>query len=252
VANQLPAAVLWDQDGTLIDTEPYWIAAEFELVAEHGGSWSHEQALQLVGNSLPESARIIKAAGVRLPMPDILEYLIDRVIASIRQSMPWRPGVHELLLELKAAGIPTALVTASYRRLAAEVAAQSGGLIDVVVAGDDLVPDNVGQGAGITASEAGAKRAIKGKPDSAHLRAIRGKPDAEPYLRAAELLGVSITDCIAIEDSPNGISSAMASGAKTIGVPCMVPIPDREGLEVVDSVADLDVASIWGPFSASP
>ena len=60
----LPAAVLWDMDGTLVDTEPYWIAAQNELVASHGGTWSHEQALQLVGNSLVDSARILQAAGV--------------------------------------------------------------------------------------------------------------------------------------------------------------------------------------------
>lgn len=123
----------------MIDSEPYWIAAEFALVDEHGGHWSHEQALELVGNSLPVSASIIKATGVRLSEPEILDYLIDRVIASIRDRMPWRPGAHELLLELKAQGVPTALVTASYRRLAEVVAEQAGGLIDVVVAGDDVM-----------------------------------------------------------------------------------------------------------------
>lgn len=210
-----PAAVLWDQDGTLIDSEPYWIDAEFALVAEHGGHWSHEQALTLVGNSLPVSAQIIKATGVRLSETEILDYLIDRVIAAIQQKFPWRPGARELLTELNAADIPTALVTASYRRLAQAVADATGGLIDVVVAGDEV---------------------------------RHGKPDPEPYLRAAQLLGVDPADCVAIEDSPGGITSALASGACTLAVPCMVPIPPRPGLRVRDSLTEVDLAALRGWF----
>ena len=55
-----PAAVLWDMDGTLVDTEPYWIATEFAMAEKYGGVWSHEQALGLVGNDLLESGRVIK------------------------------------------------------------------------------------------------------------------------------------------------------------------------------------------------
>ena len=59
-------AVLWDMDGTIVDTEPYWIAAEHALVEAHGGTWSHEQAMQLVGQSLTFSAGLLQQAGVKL------------------------------------------------------------------------------------------------------------------------------------------------------------------------------------------
>jgi len=215
VASPLPAAVLWDQDGTLIDSEPYWIASEFALVEQHGGQWSHEQALGLVGNSLPKSAAALHDAGVQLSEQEILEFLLNYVIAAIRKQMPWRPGAHELLLELRAAGIPTALVTASYGSLAQVVAEQTGGLIDVVVAGDDVA---------------------------------RGKPDPECYLRAASLLGAQPADCVAIEDSPNGLTAALAAGCVTVGVPCMVPIPPRPGLRIVDSLTDLHLSDLRSWF----
>ena len=102
----LPQAVLWDMDGTLVDTEPYWIAAEHELVEAHGGTWSHEQALQMVGNPLTESATILQAAGVDLPSEQIIDFLISRVIEQVEVEVPWQPGARELLAELRERGLP--------------------------------------------------------------------------------------------------------------------------------------------------
>lgn len=209
--------MLWDQDGTLIDSEPYWIEAEFALVREHGGSWSHEQALALVGNSLPQSAAVLRAAGVQLSEAEVLDFLIDRVINATKTKMPWRPGAHKLLAALKSEGIPTALVTASYRRLADVVAEQTDGLIDVVVSGDEVV---------------------------------HGKPDPEPYQRAAALLGFAPQDCVAIEDSPGGLRSALAAGCKTLGVPCMVPLPNLPGLHTAPSLTEVTVDTLRGLFIA--
>ena len=87
-----PQAVLWDMDGTLIDTEPYWLAAEAELVVSHGGTWSHEQGLALVGNALPDGARALQLAGVQLEIREIIDWLSARVVAGIRSSRsPARP-----------------------------------------------------------------------------------------------------------------------------------------------------------------
>ena len=61
-----PAAVLWDMDGTIVDTEPYWMAAETALVESFGGTWTHENALALVGKGLLYSAEILRDAGVRM------------------------------------------------------------------------------------------------------------------------------------------------------------------------------------------
>jgi beta-phosphoglucomutase-like phosphatase (HAD superfamily) len=99
----LPAGVLWDMDGTLIDSEPYWIPAETELVESFGGTWTHEMALQMVGNSLLTSAGILQAAGVDMELGEIVDWLLDRVVAATVQRVPWQPGALELLKALAAA-----------------------------------------------------------------------------------------------------------------------------------------------------
>lgn len=202
---RLPAAVLWDMDGTIVDTEPYWMRAETELIESFGGSWSADDGLQLVGSGLLDAAAIIREAGVDLPLPEIVDRLTDRVMALIAQEVPWRPGARELLGELRAAGVRTALVTMSLRRMALTVADALGSdAFDLVVAGDDVT---------------------------------RPKPHPEPYLTAAERLGVSIRDCIAIEDSEFGLVSAVSSGAATIGVPCHVTLHEAPTHELWPSLA---------------
>src|SRR5690606_27875666 len=117
-SRRMPAAVLWDMDGTLVDTEPYWLTAETELVRTWGGEWTTEDGLQLVGQGLEHSARILQSRGVDLDVDEIVDTLTDRVLAQVRESVPWRPGSRELLQELRDAGIPTALVTMSIGRMA--------------------------------------------------------------------------------------------------------------------------------------
>ncbi len=184
-------------DGTLVDTEPYWMVAERELVDAWGGVWTHEDGLQLVGQGLWESALVFQSRGVALSEQQIIDTLTDRVLEQIADHVPWRPGARELLAEVRAAGIPTALVTMSIRRMADRIAAAlevelGGAAFDVVVAGDEVeLP----------------------------------KPHPDAYLRAAELLGVDILECAAVEDSEPGVASAVASGATTLAVPFHVPIP---------------------------
>lgn len=205
----LPAAVLWDMDGTLINSEPYWMAAEGELVARHGGTWSHEDGLSVVGTPLETAAQILIDHGVRLSVPEVLEFLIARVEAALVAAVPWQPGARELLERLTDAGVPNALVTMSYRSLAAPVVGGvPAGVFGAVVCGEDVT---------------------------------NGKPDPEAYLVAAERLGVDIRRCVAIEDSVPGIASAYAAGARTIGVQVMVPIEPRPGLSRVAALADVSV-----------
>ena len=113
--------VLWDMDGTLLDTEPYWMAAENELVTAHGGSWTHEDALGSGRQALPDSAAVLQRAGVDLEAREIIDWLSRRVMDGINNHVQWRPGALELLEELHVAGIPCGLVTMSEGPMATQV-----------------------------------------------------------------------------------------------------------------------------------
>jgi len=208
-----PAAVLWDMDGTLVDTEPAWIAAEHRLVEAHGGSWSDEHALSLVGSDLMTAARHIRRhGGVALEPDQIVHILLDDVVGQVARGIPWRPGAVELLCSLRAAGVPCALVTMSWTRLVgAVVDALPGGAFGCVVAGDAVG---------------------------------RGKPHPEPYLRAAAALDVDPRACVAIEDSPTGAASAEAAGCHVLAVPHAVDVPPGPGRTVVPSLAGLDPGAL--------
>ncbi|MCW2783683.1 MAG: Phosphorylated carbohydrates phosphatase [Marmoricola sp.] len=212
------AAVLWDMDGTLVDTEPYWIEVEFALVAEFGGTWSMEHALTLVGNDLLVSAAYIREhGGVQLPDAVIVERLLDGVIARINDRVPWQPGAVDLLAALGAAGIPCGLVTMSYERFVAPVlAVLPPDTFATVVTGD---------------------------------RVSIGKPHPEPYLQAAAGLGVDAADCLAIEDSNTGAKSAVAAGCTVLVVPNHVPVLEGERRIFRDSLAGLDVAGLQELFA---
>jgi HAD superfamily hydrolase (TIGR01509 family) len=180
-------------DGTIVDTEPFWMRAEAALVRRFGGSWSPEQALTLVGRGLADSARILQQHGVRMPVPEIIDTLTDDVAADLAGTLPWRPGALELLRSLREAGVPTALVTMSMRRMAEAVAAAIPfPAFDAIVSGSDVQ---------------------------------RPKPFPDAYEQAAALLGVDPAETVAIEDSPTGLAAAVAAGTTAIGVPHLVPLP---------------------------
>ena len=219
MTQQLPAAILWDMDGTLVDTEPYWLTAEKEMVQSFGGTWTHEDGLSLVGSGLWASAKIFQGRGVDLSADQIVEHLTDRVLEQIQTVVPWRPGARELVASVRAAGIPTALVTMSIRRMAEYVVSSFGfPAFDAIVAGDDVT---------------------------------HSKPHPEPYLRAAELLGVPADHCVAIEDSSTGLASALASGAASIGVPLHVPLEEGPAHTIWHSLEGKtvdDLAAVYRNF----
>ncbi len=180
-----PAAVLWDMDGTLVDTEPYWIECEHELVAEFDGIWTSDDAHSIVGFDLLDAAVILRdRGGVRLEPHEIVERLLDGVIARAARQLPWRPGAARLLAECVAAGVPCALVTMSWRRLAdAVMAAAPGGIVrrvDHRRRGDERQtrPRAVSSGGERSRRRCGTLRGDRGLADGGCLGIGRGVCDA--------------------------------------------------------------------------
>ena len=208
-----PAAVLWDMDGTLVDTEPYWIATEFALAEKYGGSWSEEHALNLVGRALLDSGDYIRLhMGIDRTRQEIVDELLDGVVERVRHEVPWRPGARELLADLRAHDVPCALVTMSWQRFVEPILAHlAEDSFACVVTGD---------------------------------RVEFGKPHPEPYLTAAAELGVAPQDCVAIEDSDPGASSAVAAGCLVLCIPHHVPVPKGEGRVFAETLIGLDTSGL--------
>jgi HAD superfamily hydrolase (TIGR01509 family) len=202
-------AVLFDMDGTLIESEGLWAISLQQLAAELGGVLSEPARLSMVGTDMVASMAIFRE-DLGLPELDFVastDRLVELTETLFAAGLPWRPGALALLTAVRDAGIPTALVTSTQRRLV-KIALETLGSFDAVVCGDEV--------------------------DYA-------KPDPWPYRRAASLLGVDIARCVAIEDSITGIRSATAAGAVVIGVPGEVVLPTDLGAVIVPSLSDVDL-----------
>lgn len=191
-------AVLFDMDGTIIDSEPYWMASEQALAAEHNGTWTTNDSLEVIGKDLNESSKLFKdRTNIPLEIDEIKNRLSNDVQSKLAKVVPWRPGAMELLLDLRKNNVKTALVTMALHRMAQQVVdAIPFEAFDVIVAGDDVT---------------------------------RGKPHPEAYEKAAALLGFDPRNCIAFEDSSTGLTSAEAAGTYAIGVPNIIEIPAKPG-----------------------
>ncbi|HUX70519.1 MAG TPA: HAD family phosphatase [Cellulomonadaceae bacterium] len=220
-----PAAVLLDLDGTLLDSEPLWSAAARHLAEQQGRPWSTFDDREIVGWSVPAVASYLRGRGVGQDETWIVDQLHALVGAAMLGTLPWRDGAFELLTLLRDAEVPVALVTMTYRRLAELVVrAAPSGTIQALVTGDDVT---------------------------------WGKPHPEAYRTAARLLGADPWRCVAVEDSPTGVASALGSGAWTYAVDPSQPISDPHAqaprLQRVDGlgpvVAELRVR-LGGPAPA--
>lgn len=210
------AAVLWDMDGTLLDSEKLWDIGVRELAEELGGRMSDTLRHALIGADGPTALRIL-FEGLGLP-PDPAAmtaagvWLERRVTELMAGPIPWRPGAQEVLAALRAAGLPSALVTNTKRTLT-ELCLETLGrdMFDVSVCGDEV---------------------------------DYGKPAPDPYLRAARLLGVDPGECVAVEDSPTGSAAALAAGCRVLVVPCEIAVPYRPGLTFRESLIGLTVEEL--------
>jgi HAD superfamily hydrolase (TIGR01509 family) len=207
------AAVLFDMDGLLVDTEPLWLETETEVMARLGATWSEADQEALLGGSMDRTVRYLLDKATRPQAPrTVAQWMLDGMLDRVRAGrVVVRPGARELLGEVTAAGVPRALVTSSERSFAEAVLASTGMTFPVAVFGDD-----------VTAT----------------------KPDPEPYLLAAKLLDVDPERCVALEDSPNGVASAGAAGCRVVAVPSLVSIPAAARRVVVRSLREVTLADL--------
>ena len=212
-----PAAVLWDMDGTLVDSEKLWDVALYETAEAMGTKLSEAQRSTLVGSNMDATATyLLEVAGREVTagaVAEIGQRIRERTAGLFDDELPWRPGAREALTAVRDAGIPSALVTSTERSLT-ELALNTIGreFFNVTVCGDEVDGLN--------------------------------KPHARPYLLAAELLGVDPARCVAVEDSPPGTESAVAAGCVVLVVPNDVPVEAGERRVFRTSLVGVDVAAL--------
>jgi HAD superfamily hydrolase (TIGR01509 family) len=201
-------AVLFDMDGTLVDTEVHWHDAERWIAATHGTGWDATHSEGTVGASMDEGSRFLRdRCGVRLAQAEIQRLVSDYVSAQIRTGLIWKPGARELLAEVRTEGLASALVTTSHRDVAdALIKRLPAGAFDTVVTGDQVV---------------------------------HTKPDPEPYALASQRLGIPAARCLAIEDSLIGALSAQGAGCHVVVVPDRAPVQPADGWTVVETLERL-------------
>jgi HAD superfamily hydrolase (TIGR01509 family) len=206
-----PRAVLLDLDGTLVDTEGIWWAAETEVFADLGHVLDEEHRAVVVGGPMSRSVgHLMRVTGTSATLAELTPAINARFEQLIARGVPLMPGARRLLTELAAHGIPTALVSASHRRtIDAMLPSLGAEHFAFTLAGDEVT---------------------------------RTKPHPEPYLTAAARIGADPAACVVVEDTPTGVASAEAAGCRVIAVPSVVPIEPAPGRTVLASLEVLNVS----------
>lgn len=220
------AAVLFDMDGTLVQTEEYWSEALFELAGALGGRMSAEARAATVGTSMRVAMGVLHADLGVVRSEEQLQadarWVEERVAELMAAGIVWRPGAQELLTAVRAAGLGTALVTTTPRRLT-----------DIVLAR-------------ITADLGADPFHLTVCGDEVPAR----KPDPAPYLQAMRALGVEPSECVVIEDSLVGVTAGLAAGAAVLGVAGFQPVPPAPGLTQVETLAGIGLPELGDVLAA--
>jgi HAD superfamily hydrolase (TIGR01509 family) len=206
-------AVLWDMDGTLVDSEKLWDVSLQALYARLGGVLTPEVRDTTVGSSSEGLMRIVYSdLGLDhdpVAMEESADWLHEYTGELFEQGLAWLPGARELLDALTEAGVPMALVTNTRRGLTERALKSIGShYFSASVCGDEVE---------------------------------HAKPAPDPYLRAAQLLSLEPEQCLAIEDSVTGSLAAEAAGCPILVVPNDVEVPEGPRRRHVASLAEVDV-----------
>ncbi|WP_030560256.1 HAD family hydrolase [Streptomyces aureocirculatus] len=208
-------AVLLDMDGTLVDTEGFWWDTEVEVFAGLGHALDESWRDVVVGGPMTRSAGfLIEATGADITVPELTVLLNDGFEDRISRTLPLMPGAARLLTELAAHDVPTALVSASHRRIIDRVLDSIGAHhFRLTVAGDEVA---------------------------------RTKPHPDPYLVAAAGLGADPARCAVIEDTATGVAAAEAAGCRVVAVPSVAPIAPSDSRTVVPTLEHVDLRFLRG------
>jgi HAD superfamily hydrolase (TIGR01509 family) len=202
-------AVVFDMDGLLLDTEVLWEKAEEALFTAHGGVFSHEDKMHVIGTSFDVTARYFAERLGEPPErgPELVEEMTETMFAAVQRDVAGRPGALELVARLRGR-IPLGLASNSPRRLV-DAALASAGLTDAFAA--------------IVTSE----------------DVVQAKPAPDIYLEACRRLGSVPSETLALEDSGSGIAAAKAAGLTCIAVPQYAETDVSAADRVIDSLEAL-------------
>lgn len=201
-------AVFFDMDGLMVDSEPEWFLSEIEVTKPFGYTWLEFDQIACLGGPLSKVGQyMFDRCGQQNSPEYFTQTLIDTQVARMRGNTPTMPGAVKLVRELQSHGVKTALVSASPRNI-----------VDAVLdnLGHDLFPFSISSD-----------------------DVVKTKPDPEAYLKAADMSGTNISNCLVFEDSITGMSAAMASGAYLVAVPHFVSIEESARVRVIKSLEQL-------------
>jgi HAD superfamily hydrolase (TIGR01509 family) len=207
------SAILFDMDGTLINSEPLWFAAEVEVMAELGAVWEPSDQINCLGGPMERTELYMQERTGNIKPFGYFSERLDLVMEQkLSKELNFMPNALELTTACIAADIPLALVTASTGRQMRSVLKRfPSNTFKATISRDDVT---------------------------------NSKPYPDPYLLAAHTIGVDISNCLVFEDSLTGVESGLRSGAQVIGIPHLVEFQPHENLRIINSLAEIDLSQI--------
>jgi len=213
------SAILFDMDGTIIDSEPLWLQAEIQVMAELGCHWDEQDQINCLGGPMERTEKYMQdRSGNVKPYGYFGQRLNEVMKLKFVKDLELIPNALELITKSKEVGLKTALVTASGRELMNSALTRfPENSFDIAISRDDVA---------------------------------NSKPHPEPYLMAAERLKVKIDECLVLEDSMTGVRAGLDSGAQVVAISHIISIANEENLRVISNLSEITFKQLveWYPF----